>query len=375
VCSVVRYQIVVIATCFIAAACGGPPHPPPANPSEPAPRGSVPAARGATEQATGRSPSSAAAVASSERTGREDKPPEPGAPEPARPRSIFPPKDFPPPSQKSAAPGDGRWTPFGDAALGERAAAEPRAVVRTVVHPHPESRFVTVTIAALDLDRLSLHLAPGTEDLAWAKLKPGESAGLVPASDRDALVLVTNGGFQPKHGRWGLAANGVVVTPPRKEGCTVALYGTSSVRVAPWPALADSAAEMTSYRQTPPCILDGGAVHPALLKGLDKPWAGHTADLTTRRRSAVGIDADGQVLFYAIGEEASPRWLAEALRIAGAKSAAQLDINWYWTRFLLFGTEGGALHVTSTLIPKMEHLRTEYVERASSRDFFYVIRK
>lgn len=263
--------------------------------------------------------------------------------------------------------------PFGDPALAERAAVEPRAVVRTVVHPHPDSRFITVTIAAMDLDRLAVHAVPGTEDLTWAKL-PSESGGLVPANDRDALVLVMNGGFQPKHGRWGLSASGVVVTPARKEGCTVALYA-NAVRIGPWPALADSASDMTSYRQTPPCILDGGAVHPLLLKGLDKAWAGHTADLTTRRRSAIGIDAAGRTLFYAIGEEATPRWIAEALRTAGAASAAELDINWYWTRFLAFGTEGGALHVTSTLIPKMEHLRTEYVERASIRDFFYVTRR
>lgn len=358
------------AMCLVAVGCGGPARAPASESRESrerTPRG--PATSAAAENA-GRTPAASTGTPASEAAVPEAKKPESGAV-----KSSFPPKDFPPPSEKSAAPGDGRWTPFGDAALGERATAEPRAVARTVVHPHPESRFITVTIAAMDLGRLSVHLRPGTEDLAWAKLPPGESAGLVPAGDRDALVLVMNGGFQPKHGRWGLAANGVVVTPPRKEGCTVAVYGTATVRVAPWPALAHSASEMTSYRQTPPCILDGGAVHPALLKGLDKPWAGHTADLTTRRRSAVGIDAEGRVLFYAIGEEASPRWLAEALRLAGASSAAQLDINWYWTRFLLFGTEGGALHVTSTLIPKMEHLRTEYVERASSRDFFYVTRK
>jgi hypothetical protein len=264
---------------------------------------------------------------------------------------------------------------MGDAALGERAAAEPRAVVRTTVHPHPESRFITVTVAALDLDRLAVRLTPGTEDLAWAKLPLSESSGLVPTADRNGLVLVMNGGFQPKHGRWGLAASGVVVTPARKEGCTVALHADSSVRIAPWPALADTADKIQSYRQTPPCILDGGVVHSALMKGLDKAWAGHTADLTTRRRSGVGIDAASRVLFYAIGEEASPRWLAEALRAAGAASAAELDINWYWTRFLLLGTDGGNLHVTSTLIPKMEHLKTEYVERASSRDFFYAVWK
>jgi hypothetical protein len=290
---------------------------------------------------------------------------------PAEERS-FPPKDFPPPSEKSAQAGDGRWAPFGDAALGERAAAEPRTVVRTVVHPHPESRFITVTIAAIDLGRLSVALIPGTEDLSWAKLPVGESAGLVPERDRPALVAVTNGGFQPKHGRWGLMANGVVVSTARKEGCTIALYADGAVRIGPWPSLADGAKKMQSYRQTPPCLVEEGVVHLALRKGLDKMWAGHAADLATRRRSAIGIDSAGKVLFYAIGEEASPRWIAESLVAAGAAFAAELDINWYWTRFLLFGTEGGSLHVTSTLVPKMEHLRTEYVERPSSRDFFYL---
>jgi len=290
-------------------------------------------------------------------------------------QALFPPKDFPPPSEKSAAPGDGHWTQIGDAALGERAAKEPRVAARTTVHPHPESRFITVTIAAMDVGHVAVRSVAGTEDVAWAKLKGVEAPGLVPAGDRDALVAVMNGGFQPKHGRWGLSANGVVVTPPRKEGCTIALYGDGSVRIGPWPSLEGSANDMKGYRQTPPCILDSGAVHPSLVKGQDKAWAGHAADLTTRRRSAIGIDASRTVLFYAMGEEASPRWLAEALRIAGATSAAELDINWYWTRFLLFGTEGGALHVTSTLVPKMEHMKTEYVERASSRDFFYVVRR
>jgi hypothetical protein len=77
------------------------------------------------------------------------------------------------------------------------------------------------------------------------------------------------------------------------------------------------------------------------------------------------------VLFYAIGEETEPRWLAEGLRVAGATRAAELDINWYWTRFLLFGDADGRLKITSTLVPKMEHMETEYVERQSIRDFFY----
>jgi hypothetical protein len=114
-------------------------------------------------------------------------------------------------------------------------------------------------------------------------------------------------------------------------------------------------------------------VHPSLRAGRDKAWKGQIADLKTRRRSAVGIDASGRVLFYAIGEEADARWLAEGMRLAGAHAALQLDINWYWTRFLVTGAVDGKRRVTSTLIPKMEYQKTGYVERPSTRDFFYAV--
>ncbi|HVW27272.1 MAG TPA: hypothetical protein VHC69_18020, partial [Polyangiaceae bacterium] len=293
----------------------------------------------------------------------------------SHPAGAFPPPSVAPPFTKTALSGDGVWTPFGSAALGERAVTGP-FVVRTVLHPHPDSRYVTVTIAAVDLSRVTMHLVPGTEDMLWAKRPESEPSGLVPAEDRDRLIAVMNGGFQPKHGHWGLVAGAISITPPRDEGCTLALYRDGAVRLGPWPELAPSRANMESIRQTPPCLLDDGALHPALSHGDDKRWAGHAADLTTRRRSAVGLDASGRVLFYAMGEEASPRWLAEGLRLAGAASAAELDINWYWTRFLLFGAPNGEpLQVTSTLIPKMEHLKRGYVERPSTRDFFYFVER
>jgi hypothetical protein len=264
---------------------------------------------------------------------------------------------------------------FGDSARGERTGGDPPLVVRTVLHPHPESRFITVTLAAIDLARVAMHLTAGTEDLSWAKISAPPDAGLVPERDRGDLLFVMNGGFQPKHGRWGLVANGSSVSKPRPDGCSVLLDDGGGVRIGPTSQLAGAIDGARSVRQTPPCLLDGGAVHPALLAGNDKAWAGHAADLRTRRRSAIGIDPARNVLFYAIGEETEPRHLAEALRLAEAEEAAELDINWYWTRFLLVGAENGALRITSTLIPKMEHQETEYVARPSTRDFFYALAK
>jgi hypothetical protein len=79
-------------------------------------------------------------------------------------------------------------------------------------------------------------------------------------------------------------------------------------------------------------------------------------------------------LFYGIGEEVGPRVLAEGMRYAGAHFAAERDINWSWTRFLMFGqsTTKPGLKVTSTLIPKMVHQDRQYVEKTSARGFFYV---
>ena len=58
---------------------------------------------------------------------------------------VFPPHDVEPPARKTAAPGDGHWTPFVVASSGM-----PPVMFRTVVHPHPESKWITVTVVAID---------------------------------------------------------------------------------------------------------------------------------------------------------------------------------------------------------------------------------
>ena len=230
-----------------------------------------------------------------------------------------------------------------------------------------------MTIVAIDLGSVSVHFMPGTEDLGGKKVP--FNAGLVPSAERDRLLAVFNGGFQPRHGNWGMKLGDVAIVPPRDPGCTLALYNDGTLRLRSWSALAASEAEMRALRQTPPCLLEEGSVHPDLLAGRDKAWKGNTAGLVTRRRSAIGLDERGEVLFYAIGVEATPRLLAEGLRFAGARHGAELDINWNWTRFLLYekGPDGKP-RVAASLV-EGEYSKSGYVERPSERDFFYVLRK
>ena len=294
--------------------------------------------------------------------------------------TAFPPAALQPPHERSAQPGDGEWHRLGDPALGERLGEDPTLMVKTVIHPHPVSKWSTLTVVAMDLRRVSVQYVPGTADIKDTKTDPALLPlvpGLVPEPDRETLLAVFNGGFKPRHGGWGMLVRSVQLVPPRDRGCTVAISSDGTVRVGSWPVIANVLEDVRSYRQTPPCLLEHGALHASLRAYDERPWGGRDPKRKTRRRSVIGIDASGRILLYGVGEEAGPRDLATGMKAAGASSAAQLDINWSWTRFLLFGRPQPAaeLQVTSTLIPKMVHRRTGYVSRAVERDFFYVTRR
>jgi hypothetical protein len=278
-----------------------------------------------------------------------------------------PPPDIPVPSARSAEPGDGVWKRLGDEATSGG------LLYTTTLHPHATSRFITVTLVAIDLSRLRLGFMPGVEDVG--KRKVPFVAGLVPAEQQPKLVAAFNGGFMLRHGRWGMQLGETSLQSQRDPGCSIAIDADGAVQIRSWPELAANSAQFAAIRQTPPCLIENGVLHPLLLKGVDKPWAGNTAGVVTRRRSGIGVDRESKRLLYAVGLETTPRLLAEGLKAAGAEHAAELDINWNWTRFLVFDKNAeGALRVSKSLV-EVDHSPRVYVERPSERDFFYVLRR
>jgi len=303
---------------------------------------------------------------------------EPPARLPPAPRAPFPPAPVLPPQPASAQPGDGEWTPLGDATRGELLADAPRVAYVTPLHPHRVSRWKKLTVVALALERLRVSYVPGREDVTDASPTATSlplAPGLVAAADVPRLVAIFNGGFKPRHGRWGMMVSGAVLVPPRPEGCTVTVLDGGRVAIGTHATLPIDLAGVEGYRQTPPCLVEGGAIHPRLLARDERPWGGHDPKDVTRRRSALGVDATGWVLFYGMGEELEPSELAAAMRAAGAVNAAELDINWSWTRFLVVGRVGATPAISSTLIPQMVHERGAYLERPAARDFFYLTRR
>lgn len=349
-----------------------------------------------------REPASTSAAPPSRLKGEDLKESEPVA-EPSRPEEpapsptlaantpeLFPAGVFPPPApgaphERSKHEGDGEFRLVFEAAPDvpvekrTEGKADPRfgedVARRLVIHPHEASRFMKLTVAAFDLRKLSLAHMPGAQDILDVN-RPEFSnvAGLVPEEKRGALFALFNEGFQPKHGRWGMLALGQQLVPPRDDACTFAVLSDGTARVGSWPRLKDDE-RIISYRQTPPCLVEEGEVHPKLLRGDRKPWAGQQKDLKTRRRSAVGVSKDGRTLFYALGTEAEPEVLAAGMRHLGAHSAAQLDINWNWTRLFFFEEKEGEVRPVGALEEHMAKDKGEYIYRPGKRGFFYLVRR
>lgn len=291
-------------------------------------------------------------------------------PDPSLSGPPFPPPAFVPPHSRSAAPGDGVFT-----LLEEGAAAGTGALARTTVHPHPHKKDPMVVIVAVDLRRVNLVSVAGTEEPESTTVPLEKRPGLVPAADQQSLIAVFNGGFLSKHGQWGMRVDGDDFGAPREDGCTVAFLDDGSLRIATHRALASVASRLRSFRQTPPCLVEGGTSDPRLAhEDTARLWGAAMGGKREIRRTALGLDATGRTLFFGIGEWLWARDLALAMKAAGAVDVAELDINWSYTRFLLYDRSTPP-QVVSTLIEKVQYSKDGYISKAAPRDFFYLRRK
>ncbi|MEB2325110.1 MAG: hypothetical protein OZ921_21530, partial [Sorangiineae bacterium] len=278
-------------------------------------------------------------------------------PAPASPR--FPPAAVTPPNERTAAPGDGAWSELAP------------GLAKTLVHPHAFKKHVVVTVVAMELARLEVHLAAGTLE-PEAKGVPAERrTGLVPADQRARLVAVFNGGFKERHGGFGMRLGDDDFTPPKPAACTVVLTKDSRVAIGTWERVAERARESAGWRQTPPCLIEDGAPHPDLKSEYkSRKWGMSAEGKTDIRRSALAVDESGGVLYFALGEWLTAPELARGLLALGVRDAAELDVNYSYTRFLTYPADGGA---PVGLVKDVKHARGEYTDRPSARDFFYVL--
>lgn len=295
-----------------------------------------------------------------------------GAPEASAAPADFPPPRFKAPFDNVATEGDGVWIPISDP--GQPGA--PPSMYKAMVHPDPKRSFAVVAVVAMDPTRLDLTLVAGTQEPESITVGKDKRPGLVPSDKQADLVAAFNGGFKATHGHYGMMLGGETFLAPRDIACTVALYRDRSIRIRTWPRVKETEGDMVAYRQTPPCLIEEGKPNVALSVEYNRNWGATVSGETVIRRSAIGVAPGGKVIFFGLGEAVTAQALGQAMQSIGAESAAQLDVNYSYPRFLLYDRSGPGSppHAATGLIHDIKFQASEYVGEPALRDFFYVTR-
>jgi len=248
---------------------------------------------------------------------------------------------------------------------------------KTLLHPDRVRSWAAVSVVAVDLRQVDLHLVAGRyEPETDDKNVHYERPAIIPTEARGDLLAAFNGGFKSTHGHHGMRIDGVTIEKPRKDGCTIALYDDGHLAIRTWEKIADDEPHLLWWRGAPGCMVELGKLHPGLAADDNTYWGSTLEGSTVIRRSAVGISEDGHVLFVGIGDSTTAPAIARAMKHAGAHSIAQLDVNWSYPKFLLYEPRApGSPDLVAKAISKgFEFADDEYLAR-SQRDFFYLTRR
>jgi hypothetical protein len=274
-----------------------------------------------------------------------------------------------------AAPGDGVWIPVPDA----RQPDEPAPMFKTLLHPDAKRGWANVAVVAVDLRQVRLSLVAGMHEPMSKKpeAKGFTRTGLVAPEDLPRAIAAFNGGFKTTHGNYGMKAHGVLFVDPRVRACTVAMYAEDRIAIRSWEELEPTKDTMLWFRQTPMCMYESGEMHEGLRVEQNTHWGATLDKDTVIRRSAIGLDQEGKVLYVGISEATTATAIAKAMHHAGAAHVAQLDVNWSYPKFVTIEPRDGdaANPYVKAIIDGFEYGEDDYVKKPMSRDFFYLARK
>ena len=248
------------------------------------------------------------------------------------------------PEGVAPVPNEGVWLPVGPLIGGAQ------SMYTTQVRPDSVHTSILDGLAWMDPKLLKFQLFPGTEE-------PGgrwENAGQVPMDQRLALVAAFNSGFRNQDDRGGFYLNGQYREDLRDGAASLVFYADGRVQVGVWGRDAQMGPDVVGVRQNLDLIIDNGggppnpggvpgataapgALVPGLVDNIDGKWGATFGNKVYAWRSAVGVTADGAVVF-GYGDGLSSLSLANLMLRAGCVRAMQLDINTVWTTFNFYNT-------------------------------------
>jgi hypothetical protein len=223
-----------------------------------------------------------------------------------------------------------------------------------------------VTVFRFRAGRVTFRLHDGSSDPPGGSAIPG--AGPTIAADEAPLLLAAfNGGFNSSTDVGGFEVSGQVLVPLVAGMASFVIDADGNARVGVWGSDVPVAGEVVvSVRQNLPPLVIGGQPSPNI--GDVSAWGATLGGGTTVARSALGEDAQGNVL-YAGGISLQPSDLAAALVNSGAVTAMELDINPEWVQLDWAAAPGAPL---TAGIPGQNRPADQYQE-GWTRDFVTVL--
>jgi len=184
-----------------------------------------------------------------------------------------------------------------------------------------------VTLMRFDQSAVRLDLHAGSSDGGVVGWRYGDQ---ISPSEIHHIVAAFNGGFKFSYTDVGFAAGNRVAAPLRDGLASIVTYTNGVTDVGAWRAgVPGPGLSVYSVLQNQHLLVDHGEVAANASTCIIECWGQTIKGLTSVARSALGIRADGQ-LVWAAGQSLLPGELGAALVHAGVVRAVELDINPDW---------------------------------------------
>ena len=288
----------------------------------------------------------------------------PESPASNRSRGISAAETLPPvaPPASPPLPGEGRWHVL------ETVGGVP-AVHAAYVRPDATHTSYTAAIVRVDQRFVRAVYHPGTQDPGGG---PWPIRPDLTGRDRLGLMAAFNAAFAMRDSRGGFYDFGRTIGSLNPGAASVVIYKDGHVNIGAWGRDVSLTADVATVRQNLALIVDHGHPAPGLEANWQNRWGATIGNAKYVWRTSLGITAHGDLVFVT-GNRLSATTLADLLRRGGAVRAMELDINPYWTSFVLYRTAAGA-QAERNLLPDMIRSPQRY-DTTSLRDFIALYAK
>jgi hypothetical protein len=195
-----------------------------------------------------------------------------------------------------------------------------------------------VTLLRFDQSHTRVDLHAGSIDGGATGWRYGDQ---IAGREIHRIIAGFNGGFKLSYTNVGFVAGGHVAAPLRRGLASIVTYANGTTDIGTWgEGVPRSGQKVFSVLQNQLLLVDNGVAASTVSTCILTCWGATVGGLTVVARSALGVTANGQ-LVWAAGEHLTPADLASALIAAGAVRAIELDINPDWVAGYLYVHHAG----------------------------------